>query len=442
MKRYILLRGESVNKLYEIVKMLESKDYYVKQYALDALRKFDALLPSCVSGLLAFFAAETDCALRCSVLKLFTQKKIGGHYLFFAEHITNCEYLIKNSFYDYLGQTLETGAKDFLIKSYYDETDPRVRSKIVKTIALLKYAADDFKLEKETLFDFLNDADARVRANACSIKADFNNIIIRAEFKKLLNDASNRVKADAALALYEAGDSEAADYIAQKLSSASDKMEKSSFIFALGSMSKENNYNIVKKYLSDAEHCVRRNAIISAGRIKSKEAIPDLLDLYMLEQKQCRENLSKIIMALKSIDELDSTLAILDKMNGAGADEFARATLVKVLAHFASGDMAHYIVSYLDDSDARVRANSIEAVCFLKERGVVNSDFVVKNLLISMCDSNSRVAANSVRALYAAGVVSVISVLREMLLSNIETVRGAARYAASYFPEGLLIVNG
>jgi HEAT repeat protein len=422
--------------------MLESKDYYVKQYALDALRKFDSILPSCVSELLAFFAAETDCALRCAVLKLFTQKKIGGHYLFFAGHIIYCECLIKNSFYDYIGETLETGAKDFLVKSYYAETDPKVRSKIVKTIALLKYAADDFKLEKETLFDFLNDSDARVRANACSIRADFNNIIIRAEFKKLLNDASNRVNADAAVALYKAGDGEAADYIAQRLSGASDKAEKSSFIFASGAMNKENNYAAVKTYLSDGEQCVRRNAIISAGRLKSKEAIPDLLDLYMREQKQCRENLSRIIMALKSIDEFDSTLAIIDKMNEAGGDEFARATLVKVLAHFVAGDMSQYIVSYLDDADARVRANSIEAICFLKERGVVNSDFVVKKLLVSMCDSNSRVVANSVRALYAAGVVSVISVLREMLLSNVETVRGAARHVVSYFPEGLMTVNG
>ncbi len=422
--------------------MLESKDYFVKQYALDALRKFDSFLPSCVSQMLAFFAAETDCALRCAVLKLFTQKKISGHYLFFAENITTSDHLVKNSFYDYIGETLETGAKDYLVKNYYAEADPKVRSKIVKTIALLKYAADSFEVEKEVLFDFLNDADARVRANSCSIRADFNNVIIRAEFKKLLNDSSNRVKADAATALYKAGDGEAAGFIAEKLFAASDKLEKSSFIFALASMNKENNYPAVKKYLADCEQCVRKNAIIGAGRLKSKEAIPDLLDLYLREQKQCRENLSRIIVALKSIDEFDSTLAILDRMNGAGADEFARATLVKVLAHFATTDMAHYIVSYLDDADARVRANSIEAICFLKERGVVNSDFVVKNLLVSMCDSNARVVANSVRALYSSGVVSVISVLREMLLSNVETVRSAARHVVSYFPEGLLTVNG
>ncbi len=431
-----------MNKLYEIVKMLESGDYYVKQYALDALRKFDVFLPSCIERLKLFFVSETDTALKCAVLKLFARKKISGHYLYFAENIKNCEYIIKNSFYDYIAMASEINALNFLVEGYYSENDPMTRSKIVKTIAALQAADPSISIAREKLFDFLNDPDARVRANACSIKADFTDIIVRAEFKKLLKDASQRVAADSAVALFQSGDPAAADFVIEKLSFAGHEDEKSSCIYALGLMRTENCYETIKKYMADSSKEVRKNAILSAGRLGLKDAVSDLLDLYLSEQKRCRENLNVIIGALKSIDEFSSTLAIIERLNASGNDEYSRASLVKVLAHFATGDMAHYLVSYLDDYDARVRANSIEAVCFMQERGMVSADFVIKNLLVSMCDSNSRVVANSIRALYAAGVVSVISVLREMLLSNIENVRGAARYALSYFPEGLLTVNG
>lgn len=431
-----------LNKLYEIIKMLNSKDYYVKQYALDALRKFDSFLPSCIADLLDFFARETDSSFKCAVLKLFTQKKITGHFDFFASNIENCDYLVKIAFFDYIGETCETTAKEYLIKSFYKENNPRIRSKIVKTVSNLLKSSDNFHIEKETIFDFLNDADARVRANACSIKADFGNIIIKAEYKKLLSDPSSRVIADAAIVLYNAGDKSISNYIEEKLERASNDGEKSSLLYAMGKIKSENAYPAIKKYLRDASHDVRRNAITSSGALKLKESIADLLDLYFVEQKECRENLSKILGALKAIDEFDSTMAILDMLNNSAEDNFKRATLVKVLAHFASSDMAHYIVSYLDDTDERVRANAVEAICFLKEREAVGSDFVVKNLLVSMCDTNSRVVANSVRALYAAGVVSVISVLREMLLSNTESVRDAARHVVSYFPEGLVTING
>lgn len=421
--------------------MLNSGDYYVKQYALDALRRFDAILPSCVSELKDFFAAEKDAALKCAVLKLFTQKKIAGHFEFFAGNISNCEYIVKNAFLDYIGETGETAAKDYLVKLFYAETDPKVRSKAVKTAALLKRFQSGFQLEKETVFDFLNDADARVRANACAVETDFNDVIARAEFKKLLSDASPRVNADAAVLLYKSGDNDILNYVTEKLEGSASPAGRSSMIYAIGRMSGADNYPIIKKYLSDPDHNVRRNAILSAGALKAKEAVTDLLNLYFCEMKQCRENLSVIIGALRSIDEFDSTMAALDMLNASGDDEFRRATLVKIFAHFATADMAHYLVTYLDDTDDRVRANAIEAVCFLKERGAINSDFVVKNILVSMCDPNSRVVANAVRSLYLCGVVSVISVLREMLLSNVDAVRNAARHAVTYFPDGLFVLN-
>jgi HEAT repeat protein len=266
-------------------------------------------------------------------------------------------------------------------------------------------------------------------------------VIARAEFKKLLSDASPRVNADAAVLLYKAGDNDVLRYAVEKLEGASSSAERSSMLYAIGRMSGVDNYPIIKKYLSDPDHNVRKNAILSAGALKAKGAVTDLLDLYFYEMKQCRENLSIIIGALRSIDEFDSTMAALDMLNGSGDDEFRRATLVKIFAHFATAEMAHYIVTYLDDTDDRVRANAIEAVCFLKERGAINSDFVVKNILVSMCDPNSRVVANAVRSLYLCGVVSVISVLREMLLSNVNAVRDAARHAVTYFPDGLFVLN-
>lgn len=430
-----------MNKLYQIVKMLGSKDYYVRQYALDALRKFDSLLPSCVESLKEFFQAESDQALKCAVIKIFTAKKIAGHSGFFAANTQKCDFIVKNAFMDYIGETVDTASANYLIELFQGERDPKVRSKAVKTLAALKRNGGEVAIDREKIFDFLGDPDARVRANACFIAADLGDVMVRAEFKKMLDDSSFRVNADAAVRLHEAGDGDVAGLVERRLEVSASPAEKASLLYAAGKMGGAVSYETIKKHMRDGDHNVRRNAVMCAAALKARGAVEDLLELYFFEQKQCRENLSVIIGAMRAIDEFDSAMAVLDRLNASGEDCFARATLVKVFAHFAASDMAHYLVSFLDDADERVRANAIEAVCFLRERDAVKNDFVVKNLLVSMCDPSSRVVANAVRALYSCGVVSVISVLREMLLSNVESVRGAARHAVSFFPEGLFVVS-
>jgi len=430
-----------LNKVYQITGMLSSDDYYVKEYALDALRKFDFFMPSTYNQLKDFFLKESNSILKTAMIKLFIAKKVEGASDFFLENISGCDLTVKNAIYDYVAELGLASHTGVLITNYYAERDPRVRSKLVKTIAALNSKFKEANVTNELIFDFFSDADARVRANACSLKACLNDAILKAEFKRLLKDPSCRVVSEAAIGLYEAGEKEVFDHLYERITSAQCAIEKASFTYAIGNMKDVRAGGILKDLLKDAEHTVRKSAINGLGSQSDKSAINDLIDLYFTEQKNCRENLSKIVASLKSINEFDSALAVLDRLKASNDSAHERASLVKLFAHFADSSLANYLIVYLDDCDARVRANSVEALYYLKERGVVASEFIVKNLLVSMCDSNTRVVANTVRALYGSGVVSVISVLREMLVSNIESVRNAACYVASYFPEGLLLIK-
>jgi len=423
-----------MNKQYETTIMLKSDDAVVKEYALGALMGSESLMPSIFEELQSFFKTEKDPALKLMAIKILGDKKAAESLAFFKANLDQNEDRIKIAIYESLSRTTSREAFEFLLARYRDEKNEIIRSKIVSAASVLSRTTGA-DIGTETTLEFLRDPDARVRANACSIKLDPDNALLKTEYKKKLYEGPSRLIAEAAIALYESGERGALDFITGLIPKTTAASEKSSYAYAVGRMPSPESAAFLTGLLTDTDGGVRANAISALGSIREKSAIKDLIELYFLEFTGRRENLSLIINSMKKIDELHAAYTLHYEINIARDDAFRRATLIKLFSSFAPAELTNNFKKFLEDPDARVRANAIEGILRLKERGVVNRDFIVKNLFLSTCDAAPRVAANAIFALYKCGMSGIISVLREMLNSEIETVRKAAEYAQTFFPE-------
>ncbi|HNY12409.1 MAG TPA: HEAT repeat domain-containing protein [Candidatus Wallbacteria bacterium] len=423
-----------MNKQYEITRMLKSDDLAVREYALGALTNSESLLPSIVEELYCFLSTEKEPALKLMAIKILGDKKADKSLTFFKANIDSCDAQIKIAMYDSLSKFQSREALEFALERYREEKAEAIRSKVVRTAAVIARTLGT-DIGGEMTLEFLRDADARVRANACSIKLDPENALLKTEYKKKLYEGHARLTAEAAIALYESGEHGTLDFISGLIPKALTASEKASYAYALGRMPSPESSALLIGLLSDADGCVRAGAISSLGALREKSAIKDLFELYFLEFTGRRENLQIIINSMKKIDELHAAYALHYEINIAHDNAYRKATLIKLFSHFAPAELSNNFKKFLEDADARVRANAVEGVLTMKERGVIDRDFVIKNLFMSTCDGNPRVAANAIFALYKCGMSGIISVLREMLNSRVENVRRAAEYARGYFPE-------
>jgi len=425
----------------EIHVMMRSDDYFVREYALSAVHKMHGLLSSTISELCDFIKNENEPALRSAAIRIFSEKKIvdASDYLF--SQVESFDSLSRIATYETLGEICDMRHYSDFFQKYSCEKDSHVRSKIVVSLARLKMRFHEMKVPLEDLREFLGNPDPRIRASACLFWVDPGDENALMEYKKMLHDDSPRVVSAAAISVYNAREHRVVDLLDERISATEDPAARASYVFALRRMPDKKSSAIMLKLLSDPDVRVRRNAIVGLGALREKSAVKPLIELYFQEMDECRENLFKIISALKSIDNAETASTVYREINKVGNDNKHRATLVKFLSHFAWENMANNFKVYLQDEDPRVRANTIEAMMNLRERGIVSNEFVTKGVFLMTCDSNSRVVANAVRALYSCGTSGVVSVLREMLTSNFEQARKAAYYVKNFLPAGIMDVE-
>ncbi len=454
-----------MKRFYEITELLKSNDYYVKEYALDAMRKHGVFLPSTVAVICEFLKNEKDLALRSAAIKLLIEKKQNSALDFFFEMVSrensdDVKILIYEAIEklapDYLAeklnyasglQTAEFEKKrdlliDNLINNFKDERNLKIRSKVIRALSKICQNVKNLKIEREFIFDLLTDPDPRIRANACEIPADIYDKITKAEYKRLLSDSVPRVMAQAGISLYKSGELWIIDHFEKLLAGETSGAKIASLVYALGCMPSRRSFELLIDQIGSAHSNVRKIAVESLSKTNDIGAIKPLINLYMNEFSGCRENLSKIINTLRHISCDQASLNIISELVKCHDDKRKVATLVKLLSHFADQALANNFIKYLSDEDARVRANTIEALMNLKERGIVDHEFMAKNTLLLICDKNSRVMANAARALYGCGIVNVASVLREMLGSNVMSVQKSAQYTISKMPQELFPIAG
>jgi HEAT repeat protein len=110
--------------------------------------------------------------------------------------------------------------------------------------------------------------------------------------------------------------------------------------------------------------------------------------------------------------------------------DFVKASLISALRKFLTKEEAGLLSPFLRDPDNRVRSNTIEALEFLKAEDSIPS------LFSALEDPDNRIRAVAAKALQSFGEEKVFAVLRKMLHSDEEWMKGSAIYALSHIQAG------
>ena len=208
----------------------------------------------------------------------------------------------------------------------------------------------------------------------------------------------------------------------------------------------------ILKKLESHDWVERFIAAKTAGEQKIKEAVPLLLELLDDDNVQVRIS---VVIALKSfsgkkiLEHLIRALAdssewvrvhavetiglykdrkhieLLSQFLESEESDKVRATLIKVLGELGGAKVLPIITLYLKDSNARVRANAVEAI----ERISGSTTIDMREHIIPLLDDeNNRVKANSVKALFKMGENKALEVLKNMINSKDDWMRASAAY--------------
>ena len=124
----------------------------------------------------------------------------------------------------------------------------------------------------------------------------------------------------------------------------------------------------------------------------------------------------------KKSQYVDSMIKMLDNEE----HPFVRAALISNLKLFIAKQQAEILSRFLSDTDSRVRANTIEALEYLKV------DQAIPSLFSALNDQDNRIRAAAAKALQAFGEEKVFVELKKMLASDEQWMKGSAIYALSH----------
>ena len=115
-----------------------------------------------------------------------------------------------------------------------------------------------------------------------------------------------------------------------------------------------------------------------------------------------------------------------------------QASLIIGVGHFRNEDDAHTLAKYLKSEDARVRANTVEALA------MIGSEEALRQIVAVMGDQDNRVKANVLKALQEIGGQSLFNLLKKMAVDDRPWARASAVFAFSRIksPQSLVVLAG
>ncbi|MDD2717024.1 MAG: HEAT repeat domain-containing protein [Candidatus Wallbacteria bacterium] len=193
---------------------------------------------------------------------------------------------------------------DFLLK----DQSPRIKSFIISLVG-----RNDCHEDHDKLIQFLDDPDARVRANTIEALENFGVKELIPEFISLLADENNRVRANAIKALWKLGEKNLETHIVKMLKSYNSLM-KSSALYVLGEIDFPGAVDMIIKFMKDDDELVRFNAgrsLLKIIRFEDLEKIIPYLgdpdDIIKVYVKKCflKFNGEAVSLLVKSVEEED-----------------------------------------------------------------------------------------------------------------------------------------
>jgi HEAT repeat protein len=173
--------------------------------------------------------------------------------------------------------------------------------------------------------------------------------------------------------------------------------------------------------LEDTNSQVRKEAAAALGFLGCREAVDALIIALADPNDWVRVQVAEAIGKLGNPFIAKALAQHLEAEN----EPHVRATLVKTLGHIGDETIAPLLMSYLDDMNARVRANCVEALVQLKI-AKTNLKTAIQKLVN---DPSNRVRANVAMSLLSIGEDSGREILGNMISSTDELMRASAAYA-------------
>ncbi len=304
-----------------------------------------------------------------------------------------------------LGKLRNTLATPLLKRLLTLEKNGRIRSTII--IALGQMSSDRLL----PIFQgALKDEDDRVRANAIEAIESIKSSAIVGILQPYLEDPSNRVRANVAKAIWKYGDYDVTDTLGRMLNE-KDKWQRASAAFALGEIKAAKFIGKLALALKDEDPDVRRNAVNALKKIESPNALPHLEAIIDDPSPDVRVQAALAITRCN----LQKAAEIFPQRLERETNEVVRATFISCLGETQNASFKDLLVQFLGDPDARVVANTIDAL--QKVSPTHPGGTIATKLKLLLLHEDNRVKGNAIRALWNWKDYSVLDKLAELLQS-------------------------
>jgi len=374
-KKSILDKTFSKEKIIKTeIKNLQSKNYITRLKACEVLGNFGD--KEVFSLLLNFYAGEKN------EYVLATLAKVLGK----------------------LGAKFAPDASINILKELLKHPDKRVVANTIEGIGYI-HKGEIF----ETLVPFLKDKNTRVRANAAKVLYNLKKAKVLKLLNEMLKEGDAWEKESAIYVLEQIGTSEAVELLSQVLKQEDKALSKSATL----SISK-----IEKKELQKTEPILEQ--------LLTSEEIPKFLieeQIQLLNSSEPKERL-KAAQILGYLAQPEIVPVLLNHLSKE-EDNFVVASLVKTIGQLGDESVLPALKPYLSHNDARVRANTVEALEF------IDSPQITEMLKPLLYDKDNRVKANAIKILFHYKPEIAIQKIKEMAKSPEPWVRISAVYSLS-----------
>lgn len=119
-------------------------------------------------------------------------------------------------------------------------------------------------------------------------------------------------------------------------------------------------------------------------------------------------------------------------------DPMIISAVVKAVGKFGNEPEIRVLVRYLEHENARVRANTIEALEY------IDSPKIYPYIIKKIDDGDNRVKANAIKVVQKLNTIDIIKILKAMLFSSSQSMQESAIFVMGYFPSeenALLLEN-
>ncbi len=207
----------------------------------------------------------------------------------------------------------------------------------------------------------LNDPDAGVRREAIDSFADWGQKESAPLIAQMLNDPDANVRREAMVALGTLGARQASSEIAQLLSDSSDGVREQA-ADVLGRLKATEGTAALLQALDDSNDRVRGEAIASLGEVGAVEAVPYLRDMYERSPGGHTIRLVRALRALGDEEPFQREVQRLSEVALSSDDVRTRGRAVQMLSSFARNEAKDVFTRALEDTSGSVRREAQRAL--------------------------------------------------------------------------------